>query len=139
LAASFVLDGSVILASVLPDEHSAYADEVVARLAREQAVVPAHWTLEFANGLLVAVRRGRIGDADRRSYLRDVSTFPIEFDSDTAAKAWSDTSELARHHGLTAYDAAYLELARRRRLPLATLDRDLASAAEAEGVGTTLA
>jgi len=98
------------------------------------AIAPSHWPLEVLNGLAMAERRRRI-DAHRRQhfaeFLRDL---PVEIDSETVAQAWSVTSRLAAHHRLALYDSAYLELALRLGLPLATLDRDLRAAGDALGV-----
>ena len=89
------------------------------------------WPLEALNGLLVAERRGRL-DADRRRLLAGfLSALPIKLDEETAGHVWTDISHLAERFGLSSYDAAYLELAQRHRLPLASLDRDLRIAAEA--------
>ena len=92
------------------------------------------WPLKALNGLLAAERRHRL-DSDRRAtliaFLREL---PISLDAHTAEQAWTATAALSERRRLTLYDAAYLELARRRRLPLATLGRELATAATAEGV-----
>ena len=130
----FVLDCSVVLAVLLPDEQSPQAQDVIGSMAASRASVPQHWALEVANGLLMAVRRRRIDDEFRRGAIEDAASLPVEVANDTSAWAWSALSDLAIRHSLTIYDAAYLELARRRRLPLATLDRRLTAAASAEGV-----
>jgi predicted nucleic acid-binding protein len=95
-------------------------------------VVPALWRLEVLDGLQVAVRRGRINIAYRDASLTDLSSLVIAIDPGTNHQAWSATLQLCDRFGLTPYDAAYLELARRRRLPLATLDGELVRAAQAE-------
>lgn len=125
---SLVLDCSATLAWIYGDETidaiRAVFDEVVA----DGAVVPGIWKLEVGNSLTMAVRRGRI-DADfRRSALSDLGELDIRIDSSTDAQAWAATLELADRHILTLYDAAYLELATRLGLALATLDRELAAA-----------
>ena len=99
-----------------------------------QAHVPGLWPLEVANALLVGERRGRTTAADAAHFLAILSAFPITVDDETVARAWADTMHLARAHNLSAYDAAYLELAMRRGLPLATLDDKLKAAAVAVGV-----
>jgi predicted nucleic acid-binding protein len=92
------------------------------------------WPLEALNGLLVAERRGRL-DADRRRRLAGfLSALPIRLDEETASQAWTKTSHLAERFRLSSYDAAYLELAQRRHLPLASLDQDLRNAAAALGL-----
>jgi predicted nucleic acid-binding protein len=98
------------------------------------AVVRALWRLELANGLQVAVRRGRISAAYRDASLADLMQMQIVTDLETDAHAWSATLRLAEKHELTLYDAAYLELAQRRRLPLATLDRELGRSGEKLGL-----
>src|SRR6185437_1213302 len=92
------------------------------------------WHLEVANVLLVGERRGRCSQADTTQWLSYLSGLPIVVDGATEARAWSDTVSLARQHGLTAYDAAYLELAMREGVSLATLDDPLRAAAQAAGV-----
>ena len=131
---SFVLDASTTLAWAIRDERNALAMAVLDRLAREKAVVPGHWALEIANGLLMAMRRKRLTDAARRDALARLTELPIEADDETATRAGHETTAIAAQFGLSVYDAAYLELAIRRQLPLATLDRALEAAARATGV-----
>ena len=131
---SLVLDSSAVLAWVHGDERTPEIEAVFDRVVEEGAIVPNPWHLEVANSLTVAVRRKRAGQAFRDDVLRDLGELNISVDGDTAANAWSATVRLADLYGLTVYDAAYLELAQRLRLPLATLDRDLAKAARAAGV-----
>ena len=99
------------------------------------AWVPAHFHLEVGNGLLTGLRRGRLTPDQARTAIVALGAMPIEVDPDTSSRAFSESWPLAARHGLTTYDAAYLALAIRRLLPLATLDERLASAARAEGVG----
>lgn len=98
------------------------------------AIAPVIWRLEVANGLAMIRRRGRMTEEDATRALSHLSLMPIEPDPETWSRAWSDTLALAEGHRLTVYDAAYLELALRRRLPLATLDKELREAAGACGV-----
>src|SRR4051794_41594412 len=114
----FVLDGSVTLAWLFHDEKDAYADAIVGRLPNLQMLVPRLWHLEVANVLLVGERRGRCSQADTTTWLSFLSRLPVVVDSGTESRAWSDTVGLARAHALTAYDAAYLELALRESVPL---------------------
>ena len=100
-------------------------------MAETGALVPALWRLEVANALQMGVRRRRIDAAFRDASLNDLALLAIEVDADTDTYAWSTTLWLAQQFGLTVYDAAYLELAQRRRLPLATLDESLHTAARA--------
>ncbi len=129
-----VLDNSISIAWCFEDETGAYADAVLDRLASTRAVVPALWPLEAANALLMGERRKRTTEAKVARWIAFLASLPITIDDATNAHAWGDTLSLARGHGLTAYDAAYLELAMRRGLPLATLDAKLKAAAEAVGV-----
>lgn len=129
-----VLDGSAALAAVLPTEQSPHALAILDRVAAESALVPVIWPTEVANGLLQAERRGRLTEEFRLRRLGDFSRLPVVVDFDSHHLAWSDTSRLAAQHELTVYDASYLELALRLRLPLATLDKALAAAASRERV-----
>jgi predicted nucleic acid-binding protein len=104
------------------------------RLATTSAVVPALWPLEVANALLMGERRKRSTEAETINWTGILASLPIVIDGETNAHARSGTLSLARGHNLTAYDAAYLELAIRRSLPTATIDRKLKTAAEAVGV-----
>jgi predicted nucleic acid-binding protein len=131
---AFVLDGSVTLVWGFEDEADAYAAAILDRMPDLQAFVPTVWPLEVANALLVGERRRRITPADAARFLAILGTFPITVDDETVTHAWHETTHLARAHGLSAYDAAYLELAIRRGLPLATLDDKLKVAAIAVGV-----
>jgi predicted nucleic acid-binding protein len=130
----FVLDGSVTLAWLFVDEQDPYADAIVAKLPNVEMLVPRLWHLEVANVLLVSERRRRCSQADTTQWLSYLAGLPIVVDDSTEAQAWSETLSLARQHALTAYDAAYLEIAVRQGVPLATLDAPLKAAAQAVGV-----
>jgi predicted nucleic acid-binding protein len=131
---SLVIDSSMTLAWYFEDERTAASIAVLNQVAEEGAIVPALWRLEVLNGLQVAVRRGRIDIAYRDASLTDLQSLVIAIDPGTNRHAWSATLRLCDRFGLTPYDAAYLELALRRRLPLATLDSELVRAARAESV-----
>jgi predicted nucleic acid-binding protein len=131
---TFVLDGSVTMVWGFEDEADEYAEAILDRMPELQAYVPALWHLEVANALIVGERRGRTTPADTAQFLAILGAFPITVDDETVPRAWSDTLHLARAHNLSAYDAAYLELALRRGLPLAMLDDRLKAAAVAVGV-----
>lgn len=131
---SLVLDSSATLAWVYSEESTAAISEVLARLTDRGAWVPSLWRLEVANVLEMNVRRGRHDGAFRDAALADLSVLPISIDPETDRQAWGATVRLAARYKLTTYDAAYLELAQRRGLPLATLDKELRHAATAEGV-----
>src|SRR4051794_37201991 len=130
----FVLDNSIVMAWSFEDECDEYADAVLDRLATAGAVAPALWPLEVANALLMGERRKRSTEAETIRWTGILASLPIVIDGETNVHAWSDTLGLARGHDLTAYDAAYLELAIRRSLPLATIDGKLKTAARAVGV-----
>ncbi len=104
------------------------------RIVAAGAWAPQLWRLEVANVLEMEVRRGRTGGEFRDSTLADLELLPIQTDAETAKQAWGATMQLAARHRLTLYDAAYLELAMHRGLPLATLDGELRAAAVAESV-----
>jgi predicted nucleic acid-binding protein len=131
---SLVIDSSMTLAWYFEDEKTVASLAVLNRVVEEDAVVPALWRLEVLNGLQVAVRRGRITAVYRDASLADLRALTITIDSGTNDHAWSATLGLCERFGLTAYDAAYLELAQHRQLPLATLDGELIRAAQAENV-----
>jgi predicted nucleic acid-binding protein len=128
---AFVLDCSVTLSWLLPDERGAATDALADELERTTAVAPAIWPYEVANALLVAQRRARIGDDDLARVRRALSALPIEVEVVTSDHVLSAVSDLARRLNLTSYDAAYVDLAARRRLPLATLDEQLRKACAA--------
>jgi predicted nucleic acid-binding protein len=133
---SLVLDPSLALSWYFEDERTADADAVLDRVVEEGAVVPALWRLEIANGLQMALRRKRVDAAFRDNALAELAAMAISVDGETDAHAWSTTLRLSDQFRLTVYDAAYLELARRRQLPLATLDQALRAAAQAAGTET---
>src|SRR5688500_9642194 len=126
----FVLDSSVALAVALPDERSKTAQRIAEKWAEEQAIIPTLWHWEVANGLWAAHRRKRIAADDIPQLLQDLRVFPTESDGIPAFETVTNAAKTAVLHGLTVYDAAYLDLAIRRRLPLATLDDDLKRAAK---------
>ena len=131
----FVLDASVSAAWLLNDESSAYADRLLKRLADGiEAVVPAIWRYEMANILWVGVRRERLAAADAEQLSQWLAALPIFVDTGSVDAVMTGVSGVASHYDLSVYDAAYLELALRRGLPLASLDQRLVVAAKAAGV-----
>jgi len=132
--AALVLDCSVTLSWFMPDESGPAASELRARVTDEGAVVPVLWPIELGNAFLFAVRGRRVSANQRSAALEALGQLPIEIDADTLAKVWTDTLSLADQLRLTLYDACYLELAQRRALPLATLDKELRSAGRKLGV-----
>jgi len=126
-----VLDCSIALAWVYAEETTEPVKQVFEALSQSGAWVPGWWRLEVANVLEMGIRRKRHDPDFRDSTLADLAQLPIQVDADTDRQAWGATLHLAERHQLTLYDAAYLELAMRRNLPLATLDEALRRAAHA--------
>jgi predicted nucleic acid-binding protein len=131
---SLVLDASATLAWIFPDETTAEVQRVFDLIDAEGCVVPELWRLEVANGLTIAVRRGRISPIFRAQAIKVLELTPITIDPETSTHAWTGTLQLTDRLQLTTYDASYLELAHRRALPLATLDRGLRAGAAVLGV-----
>jgi len=131
---TFVLDNSVAVAWCFEDEHTPALLALLQRAAESGAFAPALWPLEATNALLVAERRGRLERDRRRRLCGFLKALPVALDAETAAQAWTATAGLAERFGLSAYDAAYLELAERLDLPLASLDGDLRHAAGTLGL-----
>ena len=130
----FVLDSSVTVAWLYREEKSHIADEIFASLIHTGAWVPDLWHLEVANVLQMGIRRQRHAADFRDRMFSDLSNLPIHVDPETHRQAWGATAQLAEKHDLTLYDSAYLELALRRGLALATFDEELREAAAGEGV-----
>ena len=127
---AFVVDASVAIAWAFNERH-ATAARTRARIRAEQAIVPALWWYELRNVLVLGERRGRLTERDTARFLRDISRLAIAMDSSPDE---THVLTLARRHRLTVYNSAYLELALRETLPLATLDIGLAAAAQGERV-----
>jgi predicted nucleic acid-binding protein len=131
----FVADASATLPWCFADEATPATEALLERLrAGEPALVPAHWSTEVMNGLLMAVRRSRLDLERVARFARDLAALPIRIEPPHAPAVWDATIRVATRHQLTVYDAAYLELAQRTGLPLATLDGDLRKAALAASV-----
>jgi predicted nucleic acid-binding protein len=131
---ALVLDGSVALAWCFSDEADAYADAIARRFPDISAVVPSIWHLEVTNAMLVGERRGRCDQTDTSRWTAFLSSLSIVVDEHNGTRVFNEVVALARAHKLSTYDAAYLELALRRDLPLATLDKPLKAAAATAGV-----
>jgi predicted nucleic acid-binding protein len=132
--AVLVVDASIALAWALPDESSAYADAVLAAVENGPMVVPSLWPHEIANGIAVAYMRRRITLADEQTFLAELSRLTIRVDQAEAVTVIRDGAAAAARFSLAAYDAAYVALALKEALPLATLDRRMQTAAEQAGV-----
>ena len=131
---AFVLDCSVTMAWMFPDEATEATDRLREALLDTRAFVPALWPVETANALLVATRRGRIAQDEWPEIRVHLDALPIEVDPVSGSRTWGAALDLANAHGISVYDAMYLELAARMRMPLATLDRALQAAARAADV-----
>lgn len=129
---AFVTDNSVVVAWLIPDQSNDYTRRMDRRAAREQPVVPALWETEFANVMTVLLRRGVLARHQTDAILKRVERLQLAIDR--TAVVPRALFEIAEQHGISAYDAAYLELAQRRGLPLATRDAKLARAAADAGV-----
>jgi predicted nucleic acid-binding protein len=131
---TIVVDGSMAIAWLYPEQHPEIVKEVLRIVVKEGATVPSLWKLEVANFLRTTVRRKRCDEKFAAQSLQDLDRLHVHIDDDTDVYAWTDTRALAAKHDLSVYDAAYLELALRRGLKLATCDKELAKAAERAGV-----
>jgi len=129
-----VLDCSVALSWYFEDEQSPFVMQIMDRVIEDGAVVPAIWRYEIANGFQSAIRRRRIDALYRDESLKSLISLDIEIDAESLDQVWTRVAFLAGQYRLSVYDAAYLELAQRRALPLATLDEALAQAAREAGV-----
>lgn len=135
----FVVDASVGFAWVFPTQASTETDKLLEEVeAGALAIVPGLWFLEVANGLLAAQRRKLLTALERKTALEKLSGLPFIVDEESSRAALHRTSELATKHGLSVYDAAYLETAVRRKLPLGSRDRTLRQAAKKCGVALVI-
>ncbi len=131
---ALVLDASLTLSWALPDEASPYGDRVLDAVAASGALVPGLWAHEIANGLLMAQKRGRLARGQRLAFVEQLLNLAIKVESPTARTVLDSQAGLAERFGLTAYDAAYVDLALRHGLPLATQDKAMKRAAIKAGV-----
>lgn len=129
----FVLDNSVVIGWFLEDQATPYSDAIGVLLEQAQAVVPALWELEFANVLRTACRKQRLTADEAQQIIEQICALPIVIERDTPGPA--ELLALALRYNLSSYDAAYLELALRLQVPLATKDEALQVAARAAGIG----
>lgn len=131
---AFVIDASVAIAGLAPDENHAGAINLVDRAIAEGAIAPMLFAYEIANILATKQRRGTLSQELRDEIARAVGDMAVELEHATLATILDSVALLAMRNRLTIYDAAYLELAKRKNLPLATLDKDLANSGRREGV-----
>jgi predicted nucleic acid-binding protein len=119
---AFVLDASVAVAWCFVDEATSYTEGVLDLMIQEQAIVPVFWPFEVSNALLVGERRQRMNSAQVAASLQQLLDLPISVDDAMFSTAWGSVLATARHHDIAVYDAAYVELAQRRGVPIATID-----------------
>lgn len=129
-----VVDASVALAWAFPDEASDYAEKVLIALNGRTILVPALWAIEITNAVLVAERRKRVAQPEVRRFVELLRELTVMMDSQGVAESVSNVLPLGRQYGLSAYDAAYLDVAMRNGAPLATLDGGLRKAGRKAGV-----
>jgi len=131
----FVLEASVVLTWCFPDEAARKAEEISERIASgDKPIVTSFWRHEVLNALLMGEKRKRLTNDLIQTFIQDLERLPVDIDQPPAAIVFHSTQVLCRKHGLTAYDAAYLELAMRDSYALATVDHALERAAHAEGI-----
>ena len=128
---SFVVDNSVVMSWCFKDQVNAYADSVLDSFKAATAYVPSVWSLEVVNVLLAAERANLISEADSVRFINLLSQLPIQVQHEGPDKTMKDLLALARTHELSSYDESYLDLAMKKGLPLASLDKKLRVAAEA--------
>lgn len=129
-----VLDASVALSWLFSDEFNTLSQDLLTRTLTEDMLVPSHWWSEIANGALIGERRGRVRSGDIDRWLERIADMQIGYDRIGQIQVFDNVMPLARAHGLTVYDALYLELAQRTGLALATFDKALADAANSVGL-----
>ena len=134
MSADFVVDCSLTMAWCFADETTPATYAIQERLVTETALVPSLWFLEVANVLAIAERRKRLTPEKSARFITLLHALNIEIDDEAPRRAFADLLPLCRAHALTSYDAAYLELAMRRALPIASLDTGLRKSAKRVGV-----
>jgi len=133
-----VIDASVTMAWCFADESAQLATDALDALVSNLAVVPQLWPLEIVNVLAIGERRGRITPAESAQFIGRVEQLPIEVDDHSPRDAMKELLTVARANQLSSYDAAYVELALRRGLPLITLDQRLSAVANTLGISTAV-
>jgi predicted nucleic acid-binding protein len=131
---NFVIDSSVALSWCFEDARTPATKALLEGVGETGGLVSQHWPLEVLNGLMMAVRRGRIDLSRRRGLADFLRDLPITLDTETTSQVWDSAQRLAERFRLTVYDAVYLELAQRKRLPLASLVQEPRNAGAALGV-----
>jgi predicted nucleic acid-binding protein len=131
---AFILDCSISASWFFSDEADEYSRSILESLSRRKALVPSIWPLEMVNVLLSSERRGRLSTANSRHFLDMILSLPIDRDTYTSPSLEVSLYHLGLQYELSSYDAAYLELALRHGLPLATKDKKLLAACEKTGI-----
>lgn len=126
----FVIDNSVVMAWCFKDEISRYSDHILDSLEVSTGFVPSIWPLEVSNVLLSAERKKRISEAGSSRFIALLAELPIIVEQESPERMIKEIFALARKHKLSSYDASYLDLAMRKGLPIATLDKNLLAAAK---------
>ena len=129
-----VIDASMALAWCFPDEASGYADGVLVALEGHAILVPALWPIDITNAVLTAERRKRVRQSEVRRFVELLNGLTVIMDSQSVAESLGNIFPIAREYGLSAYDAAYLDVAVRYGAPLATLDSTLQKAGRKAGI-----
>lgn len=133
-----VIDASAMLCWCFEDETPPNANALLARMKQEGLCAPSNFPLEIVNTLRVGERRKRITAIEASAFAEIVEALGVEIDSETTSRAWTDIRQLSMREEISAYDAAYLELAMRRGATLASFDKGLLGAAKANKVPTLL-
>ena len=136
---SCIIDASVAVSWCFEEEQTPAALELLKEVTASEAFAPCLWPFEVQNAIRIAHRRRRCTEDERKEYVVFLEDLPINIDPETLSYIWTTTARLADILGLTIYDAAYLELAHRLSLPLATFDQELIMAAKMIGVPLVLA
>jgi predicted nucleic acid-binding protein len=129
-----VVDASVALAWCFPEEASEYADRILVALEGHAILIPPLWAVEITNAVLMAERRKRVKQPEIRRFVELLDALTVIMDSQSVAESVSNILPIAREYGLSAYDAAYLDVAARHGVPLATLDSALQRACRKAGI-----
>ncbi len=129
MSENFVVDNSVVMTWCFNDETNKYSDAILDSMNTSTAFVPSIWPLEVGNVLLVAERRKRLSEADSTRFIALIAELPIVIEQEQPERMMRDILALARKHKISTYDASYLDLAMRKGLPIASLDKNLRKAA----------
>jgi predicted nucleic acid-binding protein len=129
MSENFVVDNSVVMTWCFNDKANKYSDAILDSLNTSTAFVPSIWPLEVGNILLVAERRKRLREADSIRFIALIAELPIVIEQEQPERMMKDILALARKHKISTYDASYLDLAMRKGIPIASLDKDLRKAA----------